>query len=74
MGFMARALYKSARLDRKLSTFGDFAAADAQDRRDWLRMSPTKRLEIVELLRQMNCANYDPAARRLPRLYSVAQS
>ena len=71
---MARTLYQKARLNCKLSVFTGFDAAEAQDRRDWLRMSPTKRLEIVELLRQMNCANYDPAARRFPRVYTVAQS
>lgn len=71
---MPRTLYKSAKLNRKLSTFSTFADAEAQDRRDWLRMSARKRLEIVEMLRQMNSADYDPAARRLPRFYTVAQS
>ena len=72
--FMARALYESSRLDRQLQVFDGFAAAEARDRQDWLRMTPKKRLEIVELLRQMNHAGYDPASRGLPRLYTVAQS
>jgi len=70
---MARTLYRKARIVRRLSTFASFDEADAKDRSDWLRMSARKRLEIVEQLRQMNHAGYDPSARRLPRFYSVTQ-
>ena len=71
---MARTLYRKVRLVRQISVFDGFKAAEAKDRSDWLRMSATKRLEIVEQLRQMNLADDDPAARRLPRVYTVAQS
>lgn len=71
---MARTLFQKARLIRRLSVFAGFKSAETRDRRDWLRMSPAKRLEIVERLRRMNHADYDPAARGLPRTYSVAQS
>ncbi len=71
---MARVLFNRAKIVRHLSTFTSFDEADAKDRRDWSRMSPAKRLEIVEQLRQMNHADYDPAARRLPRFYTVVKS
>lgn len=71
---MARSLYQKVKLTHQLAVFASFDEAEAKDRIDWLRMSATKRLAIVEQLRQMNHADYDPAARRLPRFYSVAQS
>ena len=71
---MARDLFNKRRTQRQIQVFSSFDASEKMDRRDWMRMSPRTRLETVELLRQMNHADYDPAARRLPRLYTVAKS
>lgn len=71
---MARTLFNKAKIARHLSAFASFDDAETKDRHDWQGMSAIKRLEIVEQLRQMNHADYDPAARRLPRLYTVVKS
>ena len=47
-----------------------FAEAEKDDRREWQRMSPLKRIEMVEQLRQMNHP-YDPDTARLPRVFQV---
>lgn len=70
---MARDLYRKARIVRRLSAFASFDDAESNDRREWRRMSVTKRLEIVEQLRQLNHADYDPAT-PVPRVYTVGKS
>jgi hypothetical protein len=70
---MARALYDRLRLDRGVVVKTTHAGAERQDNAAWRRMTPGQRLEIVETLRQMNHANYDPATTRLSRVYTIAQ-
>jgi hypothetical protein len=70
---MARAYYNRLRLDRKVTAQSTHAEAEQRDRAAWRRMTPRQRLEIVETLRQLNHADYDPATTRLSRVYTVTQ-
>jgi hypothetical protein len=69
--FMLSPLAKTARVNR-----GRISITDLHQRgselRFWRRQSVKKRLEGVELLRQIAHA-YDPAATRLPRLLAVIE-
>jgi hypothetical protein len=67
---MARTLFNGARLVRELTVARSFAEAEKDDRREWQRMSPLKRIEMMEQLRQMNHP-YDPDTARLPRVFQV---
>lgn len=53
-----------------------FSVVSLQDESDekafWLSKTPQERLEVVELLRQMNYG-YDPSTARLQRVLEVAQ-
>ena len=68
---MARTLFERTRLKRTLVVARSFAEAEQQDLQMWARMSPWKRLEVVEFIRQANHANYDPDTGRLPRVLEV---
>jgi len=68
---MKSPLAKSARVNRKIISVVDLHDDDGQ-LRYWLRQSPMKRLEGLELLRQSAHA-YDPVTARLPRLLTFAQ-
>ncbi len=57
-----------------LTVARSFKEADRADRLIWARLSPRKRLEIVETLRQMNHAAYDPDTARLSRVRGVVKS
>jgi hypothetical protein len=72
MGTMSRTLFNEARVIRRLTVVRSFAAAESDDRREWRRMSPLKRIEMIELLRQMNHP-YDPDTARLPRVFQVVK-
>ena len=66
---MTSPLAKNARVDRKaLSVVELHADDDALSY--WLQQPPIKRLEALELLRQI-AHEYDPATARLPRLLTV---
>jgi hypothetical protein len=65
---MARTLFNQARLAHTITVARSFAEAESQDRRECWRMTPIKRLETIELLRQMNHP-YDPDTARLPRVF-----
>jgi hypothetical protein len=67
---MARTLFNGARLVRELTVARSFAEAEKDDRREWQRMSPLQRIEMMEQLRQMNHP-YDPDTARLPRVFQV---
>jgi hypothetical protein len=67
---MARTLFSGARLVRELKVARSFAVAEEADRQEWRLMSPLKRIERVEQLRQMNHP-YDPDTARLPRVFQV---
>jgi len=69
---MKSPLAKRARVDRKVISIVDLHDDDSCRLRHWLRQSPMKRLEGLELLRQSAHA-YDPVTARLPRLLTVAQ-
>jgi hypothetical protein len=69
---MARKLFNEARVVRKLTVARSFSKAENADRREWRMMSPIKRLEMMELLRQMNHP-YDPDTARLPRVFQVVK-
>ena len=69
---MARTLFNKARLARTMTVAGSFAEAERQDRRGFWRMTPIKRLEMMELLRQMN-HSYDPDTARLSRVLKIAK-
>jgi hypothetical protein len=68
---MKSPLAKKARVDRKVISVVDLHD-DSGRLRHWLRQSPRKRLEGLELLRQSAHA-YDPVTARLPRLLTVTQ-
>lgn len=70
---MARTLFNRARLSGRLTVARSFAEADAQDQREWSRMTPWRRIEVVEFLRQLNHADYDPDTGRLPRILEVVK-
>jgi hypothetical protein len=67
---MARKLFNNAKVARTLTVTRSFSEAENSDRREWQLMSPIKRLEMMELLRQMN-HSYDPDTARLPRIFQV---
>jgi hypothetical protein len=68
---MLSPLAKTARVNRKTISVVDLRD-DARTRRHWLRQTPIKRLEGLELLRQSAHA-YDPVTARLPRLLKVVK-
>jgi hypothetical protein len=67
---MRSPLAKRARVNRKVISIGDLRD-DGGRLRHWLRQSPMKRLEGLELLRQ-SAHDYDPVTARLPRFLTVA--
>jgi hypothetical protein len=67
---MARKLFNEARVVRELAVARSFSEAENSDRREWRLMSPLKRMEMMELLRQLNHP-YDPDTARLPRVFQV---
>jgi hypothetical protein len=59
------------RMDKTALTIGHLN--DASDEKAyWLGQPPSKRLEALELLRQI-CYDYDPTTARLQRVLEVAQ-
>jgi hypothetical protein len=70
---MARALFKSLRLDRSVVVRTTHAGAERQDQEAWRRLTPLQRLRMVETLRQMNHSDYDPATTLLSRVYTITQ-
>ncbi len=60
------------RIQRVLTTFASHEQREAHERSEWLAMTPLKRLQAVEAMRQLNHPKYDPAADRIQRLYTVA--
>jgi hypothetical protein len=62
-------LAKKARVDRKVISIVDLHD-DSGRLRHWLRQSPMKRLEGLELLRQSAHA-YDPVTARISRFLAV---
>jgi hypothetical protein len=62
-----RTLFDNARVDRTAIGKAPLAAQD-DDRAFWLRQSPRRRLEELELLRQLNY-DYDPDTARLSRVH-----
>jgi hypothetical protein len=69
---MARKLFNEARVVRELAVARSFSEAENNDRREWRLMSPLKRIEMIEVLRQMNHP-YDPDTARLPRVFQVVK-
>ncbi len=70
---MARHLFNQSKLVREITVARSFEEAEFQDQKSWRAMSPRRRLAAVELWRQMNHRNYDPATARLPRLFEVVE-
>jgi hypothetical protein len=68
---MKSPLAKRARVNRKVISIVGLRD-DSGRLRHWLRQSPMKRLEGLELLRQSAHA-YDPVTARLPRFLTVAR-
>lgn len=56
-----------------MSVFASHAQAESQERREWHAMSPSKRLQAVETLRQLNHSDYDPSTARVARVYTIDQ-
>ena len=69
---MTRTLFNQAKVARQITTARSFSEAEIDDRQQWRRMSPRKRIELIELLRQMN-HSYDPDTARLPRVFQVVK-
>jgi len=69
---MGRTLFNEAKLERRITVARSFTEAESQDRMGFWRMTPIKRLEMIELLRQMNHP-YDPDTARLPRVFETAK-
>lgn len=70
---MARTYFNRLRLDRTVLETASFAKAEKLDNAAFRRMTPRQRLEMVETLRQMNHAHYDPDTTLLPRIYTITQ-
>ena len=68
---MKSPLAKRARVNRKVISIVDLRDDNGQ-LCHWLRQSPMKRLEGLELLRQ-SAHHYDPVTARLPRFLTFAQ-
>ncbi len=68
---MARRLFNQTKLVRRITVARSFREAEAQDLAAWSAMSPRRRLEAVELWRQMNHANYDPDTARVDRVFEI---
>lgn len=64
---MPRMLFDRARVDRTRLDRAPLAA-QGQDSAHWQAQSPRKRLEALELLRQINY-DYDPDTARLSRVH-----
>jgi hypothetical protein len=62
-----RTLFNNARVDRTAVSKAPLAA-QGQDAAYWLNQSPRRRLEELELLRQLNY-DYDPDTARLSRVH-----
>jgi hypothetical protein len=62
-----RTLFDNSRVDRTALSKAPLAA-QGHDRAFWLRQSPRRRLEELELLRQLNYS-YDPDTARLSRVH-----
>lgn len=59
------------RIDR--TAFSVVSLTDGSDEKAyWLTKTPQERLEVVEMLRQLNYG-YDPATARLQRILTVAE-
>lgn len=70
---MARTYFDRLRLDKTSIGKATFAEAEQLDNAAFRRMTPFQRLEMVETLRQLNHADYDPDTTRLPRVYTITQ-
>jgi hypothetical protein len=68
---MARRIYNETKLARQFTVARSFEEGEQADRRAWRKMSPLQRLGALELSRQMNHTNYDPATARLPRVFAI---
>lgn len=64
---MARTLFDRARVDRSRLERAPLTA-QGRDNAHWWAQSPRKRLEALELLRQINY-DYDPDTARLSRVH-----
>lgn len=64
---MARTLFNEVRVDRTMLV-REPVSAQGQDVSYWWTQTPRKRLEALELLRQLNY-DYDPDTARLSRLH-----
>ena len=64
---MARTLYDNARVDRDVLV-REPMSEQGRDAGYWWKETPRKRLEALELLRQLNY-DYDPDIARLSRLH-----
>jgi hypothetical protein len=62
-----RTLFENARVDRSTLSRKPLTQ-QGHDRAHWLAQSPRKRLEALELLRQLNY-DYDPDTARLSRVH-----
>lgn len=65
---MARTLFKNAKIDRSAFAIVNLADQDKLDAAYWQTQSPLKRLEALELQRQLNY-DYDPDTTRLSRVH-----
>jgi hypothetical protein len=65
-------LQEQARVDRRAFAVTSFAEAERADRAYWRSRTPDKRLEALELCRQI-AYGYDPTTRGLSRLFGVAE-
>jgi len=64
-------LAENARVDRKAFSISDLHE-DSGALEYWLQQSPLKRLEGLELLRQI-AHSYDPDTARLPRVLTIVE-
>jgi hypothetical protein len=69
---MPKQLLDEARVNRHAFEVTSFAEAEEADRQYWRSRTPDERLEALELSRQI-AYGYDPTARRLSRVFEVAE-
>lgn len=70
---MPKPFLPNLKVVRTFQIFGSFADAEKAEKMAYWPMSPRKRLEALELMRQLNHADYDPSAEGFSRVYTLAQ-
>lgn len=70
---MPKPQFPDLKVARTIQVFHSFAEAEEAEKQAYWAMSPRKRLEALELMRQLNHADYDPTSEGFSRVYTITQ-